>query len=222
MYIKRGKYRAGFSLVELLVAMAINILIVLALVDIFSSNIKNYNLVVNADTLKQQMQLAMQTMSNDIRRAGYWGNAKSAINAKANINPFMSGTTDVDVSAGNCILFSYDYNSDGNLPSISSTEDDERYGFRLVNQTLQSRPPGAAFSCTAATTAWDNMTNPNIMQISNLSFALSTVTVPVGATSALTHLRTITITMTGNLVQDSSVTITMTQVVRIRNDKFTA
>src|SRR6185503_16427844 len=97
---------------------------------------------------------AMQLMSNDIRRAGYWGNAISDINTGANNNPFMAAGTDIAITGGNCILFSYDYNNNGTLPTISSASDDERYGFRLSGSTLQTRPPGASFDCSAAASAW--------------------------------------------------------------------
>lgn len=210
----------GFTLIEMLVALAVNILLLLSLVGIFASNLSHYNKVINTDRLNQQLQGALMVMVNDIRRAGYWPNAYLDIGTGANNNPFMSGTADIHTPSSNCILFTYDYNSDNALPTISNAYDDERYGFRLNNQVLQARPAGAPFDCGAGTTAWENVTDPQIVRITNLSFTLNQQTVPIGATSSSLTIRSVDISLTGQLVSDASVTKTLTQHVRIRNDKY--
>ena len=211
----------GFTLAEILIALVLNAFILLALISIFSSNISHINKSTNSDTLNQQLESAMQLMANDIRRAGYWGNAQSDVNTGVNNNPFMTANTDLTINGGgNCILFSYDYNSDGSAPAISNAYDDERYGYRVSNQTLQARPPGAAYDCAAGNSAWENVTNPGIVNITNLSFTLNSSTVPVGATTKKLLIRSVDISITGQLVSDASVTKTLTQHVRILNDKY--
>lgn len=211
---------SGFTLIELLVALALNVVILLALISVFSSNIAHVNQATNSDTLNQQLEAAMQSMANDIRRAGYWGNAISDIGNGQNNNPFMAAGADVSVPASNCILFSYDYDSNGAAPSISASYDDERYGYRLNGQTLQSRPPGASYDCNAAGSAWENVTNPGIVSITSLSFTLNSTTVPVGGASKTLLLRSVDISMTGQLVGNAAVTKTLTQHVRLLNDKY--
>lgn len=211
----------GFTLVELLVALAVNVILLSALIAVLSSTVGHYDKVNSTDTLNQQLESALQLMTNDIRRAGYWGNAMSDVNTGVNNNPFMAAGIDVSVNgANNCILFAYDYNSNGSLPAISSASDDERYGFRVVNQTLQSRPPGAPYDCTAAASAWENVTNPSILQITGLTFTLSATTVPPAQATKVMQIRYVTITITGRLTSDTSVTKTLNEHVRIRNDKY--
>lgn len=222
MYLNKWlRKQIGLSLVELLVALAVNAIAITALVKIFSDNMNNYNRVVNSDTLFQQLESAMQLMTSDIRRAGYWGGASTMVNAHANNNPFQASGTDISIT-GSCILFTYDADSNGSVQGVGSAADDEHYGYRLINQTLQARPPGSSWDCAASSTSWDNVTNPTIVSITNLSFTLGTVNVPAGATSNYVQLRTITISITGNLVSDNTVTATMTQTVRLRNDKYVA
>jgi len=211
----------GFTLIELMLALVINMVVLFALITVFSSNSSYYASATNANTLDQQLEMAMELMVNDIRRAGYWGLASSNLTLSTNNNPFMvTGTTDVNITNNNCILFTYDYNSSGSLPAISSSSDDDRYGYRLNGTTLQTRPSGASFSCDAAANAWENVTNTSLVNITNLNFALTTTTVPVGAASNTMSIRSITISMTGQLVGNANVTKTLTEHVRIRNDKY--
>ncbi len=220
MLIKRIFQKStGFTFVELLAALAINLLLFGGLITIFLSNINHYRTSISVNRLNQQMQTAMLIMTNEIRRAGYWANAQNDLGSATNNNPFMAAATDITIS-GSCILFTYDSNSNGSLPSISSGSDDERYGFRLSGQTLQTRPYGAAYDCTTASANWENITDSNIIQITSLSFTLNSSTVATGPGAKGIVIRSITISMTGRLTSDTSITKTITQRVRIMNDKF--
>jgi prepilin peptidase dependent protein B len=210
----------GLTMAEMMIALAVNFVILLGLISVFSNNISHTNKTTSQDLLNQQLESAMQMMANDIRRAGYWGNAKSDIGTGVNNNPFMAAAVDITVSGGNCILFAYDYNSDGLLASIGATADDEHYGYRLNSQTLQSRPFGSSFACTAAATNWENVTDPTTVLITALSFTLNSSTVPVGATAKTMQVRSVDISITGQLTGNTAVTKTLTQHVGIMNDKF--
>jgi prepilin peptidase dependent protein B len=220
--LNKSIYRQlGLTFAELLVALVINAILLAALIDIFSSNISHYNKTTSSDMLSQQLENAMQLMVSNIRRAGYWSNASNDISTGQNHNPFMAAATDVSVPSATCILLTYDAQKNGTLPSISNTYDDDRYGFRLNSASLQARPPGATFACNAAGSNWENVTDPNIVNITALSITLTTHTVPAGASTNNIITRSITISMTGQLVSNATVTKTLTSYVRIRNDKFT-
>lgn len=211
----------GFTLTELMIALTLNTLLLAALASVFLANLDHYRKMLNMARLNQQLESSLDMMSNEIRRAGYWKNAYTDIGTHANNNPFMSAGTDITVNAANnCILFTYDRDGSGTLPSINAAIDDERYGFRLINQTLQARPPGAAFNCSATSTAWENMTDPTFVQITNLTFTLTTSTITIGPGTKGISVRDIAISITGRLTSDTSITKTLTQRIRIRNDKF--
>jgi prepilin peptidase dependent protein B len=209
----------GFTLIELMIALAINAFLLAGLIDIFVYNLEHYRKVINTNQLNEQLQSAIYFMTNEIKRAGYSGTAANDVNSGQNNNVFMSATNDITVNAGNnCILFAYDRSSDGSIPTINAAVDDERYGFRLNNNAIQTRPPGATFACTATSSNWENMTDTNVISITNLQFTLNTTSLLAG--SSHLSIRTVDITLTGQLVSDSSVTKTITAHVRIRNDKY--
>ena len=204
----------------MMIALVINALLFTALTAVFIANVRHYNTVVSTSRLNQELQMTMQLMTNDIRRAGYWGNARNDVGTHQNNNPFTAAGLDVSISGTNCILFSYDHDNNGTLASISSSIDDERYGFRLNNFTVQTRPPGAAFDCAASASSWENVTDPNVVRITALTFTLTQRTITTGPGTKGITMRSIDITLTGQLAGDSTITKTLTQHIRIRNDKF--
>lgn len=233
--LKRGKYKgflsapsarlAGFTLTELMVALAINSLLFAALITIFLANLSHYHTMLNISRMNQQLGAVLDLMTNDIRRAGFWGNAATDVNTNQNNNPFMStsiltGVTDITLPSSSCILFSYDHDNNGSVHAITGTTDDERYGFRLSGQAVQVRPPGATWNCGASSTAWENITDPQFLKITALTFTLNSKTVTIGPKTRGLLLRSVDISITGQLTSDSTITKTLTQHVRIRNDKF--
>lgn len=220
--LKHLKRLQGFTFTEMLVALAINAIILAALVAVFLGNLNHYSKSININRLNQQLDSALNIMANDIRRAGYWSGANGDVGGSANNNPFVvTGTTDISTNGShNCILFTYDHDNNGTLPSISNGYDDERYGFRLMNGAIQTRPPGATFNCTAAASNWENITDPSFITITALSFTITTQTLTVGPGTKGVALRSVDISLTGQLVSDTTITRTLTQHVRLRNDKF--
>lgn len=214
------KKQYGFTFTEMMVALAINAFLLSALIAIFAVNVNHYRRSLNQNRLNQQLQSAMDIMVNDIRRAGYSGTASNDVGLDQNTNPFVAAGVDISITGTDCILFAYDHDNNGALPAISNTIDDERYGFRLDNQTLQSRPPGATFACNAASSNWENMTDPGFIQVTALTFTLTTTTITVGPNTQGIAQRSVDISMTGRLSSDTTITKTLTQHVRIRNDKF--
>lgn len=217
---KNRKSANGFSLVEIMVALAIGAIIFIALIGFFSGNLIHHNQELKTARLNQQLQAAMQLMVSEIRRAGYWGNANTDIGATQNNNPFNNTTgTDIQLPSSSCILFTYDHDLNGSLSGISTVTDDERYGFRVNNQVLQTRPRGVSpFDCSGSAASWENVTDRNVVLITSLNFTLNSTTVSSGGAISLL-LRSVDISMTGQLANDSTITKTITQHVRIRNDK---
>lgn len=212
----------GFTFTELMIALALNALLFTVIITVFLNNLDHYKRMIKINRLDQELQVAMDVMSRDIRRAGFWGNARSDINSPTNNNPFVvTGTTDITTGlSGACILFTYDANADGTLAAISTLIDDEHYGYRLNGTTLQARPPGAAYDCAAASNAWENMTDTNLIQITALNFVINSITTTVGPGTKGIMMRTVDISITGRLASDNSITRTLTNTIKVRNDKF--
>lgn len=200
----------GVTLVELMVALLIASAVIGGIMAIFVSSVKHGRMTVEQGHLDNELHHVMSVVTRDVRRAGYWASANTS-----STNPFMQSATDITINGGNnCILVSYDHNSDGSLPAVNSGTDDERYGYRLMNSAVQYRPNTAAFDCSASAGSWTNLTNPNVVNVTAFTVTKSTKT-----TSSM-ELRTITITLTGQLVSDATVTKTLTQVVKVQNDRY--
>lgn len=209
----------GFTLIELMIALIISTILFIAIISIFVTNMSYYKKTFVTNKLNQQLIGILDVMSNDIRRAGYWQNANSDIGTFQNNNPFQVSGADISVNgAQNCILFSYDHDINGSLATINSGSDDERYGFKLNNGVIQGRTSTGGFSCTA--TDWENITDSHDINITALTFTLNTSTVTTGPGTRGIAIRSVDITVSGQLTSDATVTKTLTQHVRIRNDKF--
>jgi type IV pilus assembly protein PilW len=63
----------GFSLVELMVAMVITLILLAGIGQIFLSSKKSYTLQDSLSRMQENGRYAMDTLSQDLRRAGYWG-----------------------------------------------------------------------------------------------------------------------------------------------------
>jgi len=219
--VNKLKKSAGFTLIELMIALVINTLLISGLVAVFVANLNHYNKVISTNRLNQQLEATLELIANDIRRAGYWANAKNDVGTHQNNNPFMASGVDVTVNgSNNCILFAYDHDNNGALPAISSSYDDERYGYRLSGEAIQARPPGSAYDCNVAATAWENVIDTNLVRITGLTFTLTQQTVTTGPGTKGLTMRSVDVSITGQLTDDATITNTLTQHIRIRNDKF--
>ncbi len=213
----------GVSLVEVLIGLSVGIILTFGMITFYSNTSKISNQTLTTVRLEHELQTSMNMMKNDIRRSGYSAGA-AALVGTGTINPFMvTGTSDITVPNANCILFTYDLNKDGVLPALNNGTSDDRFGYRLSNRTIQIRAAtDASFSCNAGT--WENLTNPNLIQITNLVFTLTPTTEALDAAApggASITIRQVGITMTAQLVSDNAVERTITSQVRVRNDKFT-
>lgn len=224
MLALKEKTNQGYTFIELMVALVISAGLLTGLLAMYSTNVKHSSSALHASRLHEELQASMSTMANDIRRAGYSANASNDLATGSNNNPFMASGTDVTIVGGNCITFAYDQDKDGSLPTIGTAGDDERYAYRLSNQAIQTRISNSEFSCTAPSTSWEDITDPSIVSITALAFTKTERTVELNAdvtsNTAEMRLRSVDISLTGQLVSDASVTETLSHRVRIRNDKF--
>jgi prepilin peptidase dependent protein B len=236
---------AGFSLIELMVAIVLGVIALTAITSFLISTVVTNTSNLSMIRLDQELRAVMLMMTQDIRRAGTWANALDDVGQNQNTNPFMNtdaglgpitDITVVDTNAdgrNECILFTYDLSDDGELDDLSDPLDpdqDERFGFRLnrANDTVQIRQNGQ--DCTGG--GWANLTltdgDDSPITITDLEFATTNTVVPIPGTSlgvadASVTVREIIVTLTGQARIDGNqvATRTITETVRVRNDNFT-
>lgn len=208
----------GVTLIEMLVALVVGSLVLASLISFYVFIAQHSKRSLEITRLDQELYLAMDVMSHDVRRAGYWANAQNDIGTGTLTNPFMQTDTDLQVSSSNdCILFSYDKNSDGTLPALGAAND-ERYGFRLSGNVIQYRIVSGSFACDSAS-GWEDLTDPNIINVTNLSFTVNTDRLSLGGGDFLDK-RNVTISLTASLTNDANITRTLSRQITVRNSKF--
>lgn len=209
----------GFTLIEILIGLGLGLFLLGNGLLIYSVLVKSFYDLVAGNRLEQQLRVSMNVMVQDIMRAGYWASAKNDLKTGANTNPFMAAGVDITVPSSTCILFAYDSDSSGLIPTLNATNYDERFGYRLSGTTLQTRAlTDSTFNCGSG--SWQDLTDPNLVRISGLTFVLTPTVITISGTSTLT-IRNVTVTLTGSLTKDAAITRTVSQTIRVRNDKYT-
>ncbi len=235
------RHQAGFTLTELLVSMGLSLGLIAAVLTSYVGTFTHSMATLDASRLNHEMNSLMGLMSNDIRRAGYWGSLD--VNEDPIANPFhQTGQTTLTVynsmanntavgSTGNgsCIVFAYDMNGDGEV------DPEELTGFRLNNGVVQVRvsgTPGTAASCASLGDVWEDLTDARLVTVTGLNFdlagsaciniedadALDCYAVAPAAGDMTVETREVRITLEGALTEDDFVRFTQTHTVRVRNE----
>ena len=110
----------GFSLIELMVGMAIGLILMSAVVALTVSMLRTNAETVTLSKLTQEGRAISDLVTREVRRARYSGNARAFVGAGGAVtNAFgvvQINTTDLPTAVtGNCIRFSYDADDDGTL-----------------------------------------------------------------------------------------------------------
>jgi prepilin peptidase dependent protein B len=226
--------QSGLGLVELLIASAIGLFLLAGLTDFLGRSLTSSGRNFQDARLTQDLNVAMDLITRELRRAGYSAKASEANTpALAAANDFtqaVGGAADggISLATANCILYSYDF---APPPGVPGTEDaNERLGFRLKDGAVEAG--SSVTDCSPTVTAgWQQVTDPRLTTVSGLSFEYldadgNATQVPfiVASNSALPNwvvcTRLIRVTLTGQLVNAPAVSRTLTQNVRVRNDWY--
>ena len=212
----------GFSIIELMVGIALALLIAAAAALLLGSSVgENRRLLLEA-RLTQDLRNAADLVVRQTRRAGHWGAAATlglwSAGANALPNPYATLTPDADAGASNAIALRYSQDTIDN--TIDDTIDDsEQVGFRLRNGALESK---------LGESTWQALTDPSMLVVTRFqiephvqSIALdSTCACVASATCAApqVQVRSVDIEISGRAAGDTSVLRTARSTVRLRND----
>lgn len=234
------KKQTGFTLIEIMIALALGLIVVAATITIYITTIKGSSDIVKSARLNHDLDSALALMVNDIRRAGYWGGAM--VGSDNRNNPFTQAATNLQIPSASCILYSYDENSSG-ANTLNDLTDDvdagEYYGFRLNGGNIQMRSSNIACDENGWNTLNVSDGNERI-NVTTLTFTESfkclrkrvgvadlsfDTTCAAAAGNLVTddrvvETREITITLAGRVNNDQAVTKNLTDRVKIRNDRI--
>jgi len=88
------KFEMGLSLIELLISMALGLVLMAGILQIFSASKRMFELTDDLSVIQEKGQLAIALLSENIRMADYWGGIES--------NAVQFGQTFLSVSPGEC------------------------------------------------------------------------------------------------------------------------
>jgi len=140
---------AGFSLLEMLIAMAISAVIMLSVGRFLPLLLAENADVLQRAQLRQELQQMMATLEKSVRRAGYCHGecAREALKISEN-----------------CLLLRWDENSNGQWEGVSHAESDY-YGYRLRQQQLEMQR--GVDQCQSA--GWERLSDPAFMTVEQFS-----------------------------------------------------
>lgn len=229
------RHQKGVGLIELMVGMTIGLIIVAAAGSIYITALRGGTDATRSAKLNMELRGAMDTMVSEIRRAGYHFATTST---DTTANPFMQATTSLTIPSASCVLFSYDADQSG----AANTAD--FFGFKQDGDAIAMRSGGTAPTtsdgCAAANDSWEKITDDNNVVVDTLSFtgtfqcwntATNTSETASCATgnpvyngaatgNRLVEVRDVSITLAGHHKADTLMQISLTQQVRVRNDKI--
>jgi prepilin peptidase dependent protein B len=177
MYVNKG-----YTLVELLVALAIGVVIMFGVTTTFVGSLKTSTASIHQAQFGQEVRATMNLITRDLKRAGYSATASNDVGFNTFNNDFLrtvtgenirlwsgvTGTTEIplsDSTVGTCVTYSYDIDEDGTIDT------NERLGFKFnaTTNTVQKRTSANAnaLDCTQGT--WVTLTSSDLL-VDALSF----------------------------------------------------
>ncbi|MGB5445637.1 MAG: prepilin-type N-terminal cleavage/methylation domain-containing protein [Psychromonas sp.] len=197
--------KKGFSLVELMLSLLLGSMLMAMVISLYVTGVSSAAKSLKYSRLRTDLQSIMSIMETDIRRAGYGGRDYLV---------GSSGTKTVDsINSGTsrCLVYAYNHNS------AAVITDTNRMGFRLAADKNEvqfgSGVDPLATNCYSKG-RWTALSDKGFIKITNLVFTESV------ASSATATLRSVEITLSGELVSDSNYKHTINTTVQVRNIEF--
>lgn len=218
------KLQRGAGLMEVLVAMTISLIVTASMIALMSNTLGTTARIIKMTKLSDDLRLAMQMMSRDVRRSSYNANSMYCYaNDDCGSDGIMTLAGDINIDAsGNCFTFQTDRDHDGD-----STENSAG-GFRRVATggvgVLEMWTGGPSPDCDADAGAadWVQITNPDSMDVTTFDLNDLSYTREVFNNGAGTiieqKIRRIQMNLGGQLVTDNRIQRNLVDVIAVRND----
>lgn len=143
---------AGFSLLEMLVALAISAVVMLSAGRFLPLLLAENAGMLQRAQLRQELQQIMATLEKAVRRAGYCHGE--------------CGSDALKISE-NCLLLRWDENSNGKWEGVGHAGSDY-YGYRLRQQQLEMQR--GVDQCQSA--GWERLSDPAFMTLEQFGISL--------------------------------------------------
>ena len=205
-----------------MIGLTVGLIVISGILGLFSGHLRGNSELIRTTRLNNELRGTMDLVVRDLRRATYWGTSINGVWFPAQpvvqANPFLV----VDTATAGQVTYRYDINSNG---AVDASET-----FRLRHNAADGTVELLQLDAGGAAVSTVPISDPDATNITALTFALvdrtATTTClnvgagPVAPTPPLLHVRQITVTLTGQLRSDAATTRTLTESVRLRNDRI--
>jgi type II secretory pathway component PulJ len=219
-----NRKQTGASLMEVLVAMSISLVVTASMIALMASSLSSTARIIHMTKLSDDMRVALQMMSRDVRRSSYNANAALCYGYdECESEGIVALAGDITISdSRDCLTFMLDRDQNGD-----STDDDPG-GFRRVTDgnvgVLEMWIGEATPDCLSDAGAefWVQITDPENMDISefaidDLSYTLVIQNNGFGD-KMFQKVRKIHMKLWGHLVANETIKRQMEDTISIRND----
>ena len=164
----------GWSLVELMLAVALGLLLLTALLQLATGHVDEQRRMLLESRLTQDLRTAIELVSRDVRRSGYWGEVSDGVwdsrrpTATLAANPYRGAVLNGPSAAP---WLGYSYSRDLTEDHVNSNQ--EKFGLRLnpASQTIEWRLSGSAVAPDERD-HWQTLTDPALLRVTRLSIRL--------------------------------------------------
>ncbi len=164
----------GWSLVELMLAIALGLLLLTALLQLAAGHVDEQRRLLLESRLTQDLRTAIELVSRDVRRSGYWGDVSGGVwdsarpTATLAANPYRGAVLNGPSVAP---WLGYSYSRDLTEDHVNSNQ--EKFGLRLntASQVIEWRLSGSAIAPDERD-QWQALTDPALLRVTRLSIRL--------------------------------------------------
>ncbi|WP_174848573.1 prepilin peptidase-dependent protein [Yersinia artesiana] len=150
------KYRAGFTLPEMMLALSIGSMIIMAATQVFPQLHKQISILQQHYHLELALSQIMAALEKDLRRAGF---CHGECQGKA-----ITTASYPNEASNSCLIVAYDLNRNGRWEGEKHQES-EYFGYRLRNKALEGQR--GALNCSGS--GWEKLFDPKEITITHFS-----------------------------------------------------
>lgn len=153
------KYSAGFTLPEMMLALSVGSMIIMAATQVFPQLHKQISILQQHYHLELALSQVMAALEKDLRRAGF---CHGQCQGEAITTQQYPGE-----AANSCLIVAYDLNRNGRWEGENHQES-EYFGYRLRNKALESQR--GALDCSG--NGWEKLFDAQNITITHFSINL--------------------------------------------------
>ena len=216
-----SRLQRGFTMVELMIGMAIGLFIVAAATSLMTGNLRENRSLMIESRLMQDLRTAADMITRDLRRAGYWGAANAGVRSDVStavlMNPYVEVTP--DNAAADSVSFRFSRDATEN----NTVDSNEQFGFRLRNGALELQLGAGnwqALTDANTLTVTEFSVTPTVEEINLASFCATACAAGSTTCPPKQQVRSLAVVISGRAAGDAKVTRSVRSQVRLRNDSI--